>query len=90
MPRAVFLTTLSLAALAGLVGFWLGQQRAGDDISGLINAVAQSHMDRYGGDRSSCLGWVIEGDDTLRVTCGPHEYRVDRRGRVTEVLVPET
>lgn len=90
MPRPVLITTLALAALAGLAGFWLGLNRNPDDISGLVNSVARAHIATHGGTTEACIGWVIEGEEFLRVTCGTHEYRIDRQGRVLKVAEPET
>lgn len=87
MPRPVLITTLALSALAALAGFWMGQNRG--DLTDRVNAVAHEHVRVHGGAVSDCFGWVVPGDDAVRVTCGAVVYGIDDLGRVFEVERPD-
>ncbi len=84
MPRSVLITTSILVVLAGLGGFWLGQQRVPiENATGVIEAVAKLHVETQGGVASDCVGWLHDAGDVLRVRCGDVRYDVDRMGRIT-------
>lgn len=89
MPRNVLITTLALSALAAAVGYQYGRSHARADIAGLVNAVAEEHAKTHGGDASSCVGWVVEGEKLPRVTCGDVTYRVDAFGRAVPIEGPD-
>lgn len=90
MPRSVLLTTLALSALAALGGYTLGVQhnRQVQDLSGLVNAVAEAHVAEHGGDVATCMGWVVEGEDMPRVRCGDVVYRIDATGTAIPIAKP--
>lgn len=87
MPRSVIITTITLSVLAGLVGFWLGQQRG--SLTERVNAVAAEHVRMHGGDLTDCYGWVAPGDDGLRVTCGGVNYKLGPLGQVLPIVEPD-
>ncbi len=88
MPRNVLITTLALSALAAVLGYQLGQSHARADLSGIVNAVAQEHANKHAGDAQSCIGWIVDGEEMPRVTCGKVTYRIDRYGRAIVMEEP--
>lgn len=86
MPRAVLLTTLGLAAVAGVLGFMLGRQQVTLDSTQVIEAVAQRHVAAHGGALTDCVGLPGEGSAVFYVRCGATLYAVDSWGRISRVL----
>lgn len=85
MPRQVVITTATLVVLAALGGFWLGQRQVALGASGVIDAVADAHVSKFGGDRRQCVGWPGEAAVALYVRCASTSYAVDRLGRISVV-----
>ncbi len=89
MPRSVLIIVLFLCTAAALLGFLAGRQVTDRDIAGIVNAVAEDHVRRYGGDVTACLGWLQDDGVLLEVKCGETLYRVNRAGVVQSVVEPE-
>ncbi len=90
MSRAIVMSTLFLAALAAVGGYFLGKQSVSMDESTVIHSVIRSHLETHGGQAEDCI--AVPGRDAvwIRVLCGTQNYDLDHRGQVIKLDGPST
>lgn len=90
MPRQILVTTAALTVFAGAVGFWMGLRWQPLDETQMISGVVARYVTDHEGAPTDCVAVPGSGAVWIAVSCGPVQYSIDVRGRVTQQMRPET